>query len=36
LPALSTCPALLINISVMSRKITDAATYYREPESEVF
>lgn len=34
--ALSICPALIITISIMSRKITDAATQYREQESEVF
>jgi ATP-binding cassette, subfamily B, bacterial len=34
--ALSICPALVITISLMSRKITEAATYYRERESEVF
>jgi ATP-binding cassette, subfamily B, bacterial len=34
--ALSICPALIITISLMSRKITIAATYYRERESEVF
>jgi ATP-binding cassette, subfamily B, bacterial len=34
--ALSICPALIITISFMSRKITVAATYYRERESEVY
>ena len=34
--ALSICPALIITISLMSKKITVAATYYRERESEVF
>lgn len=34
--ALAICPALVITISLMSRKITEAATYFRERESEVF
>ena len=34
--ALSICPALVITISLMSRKITEAATYFRERESEVY
>jgi ATP-binding cassette, subfamily B, bacterial len=34
--ALSICPALIITISLMSRKITIAAIDYRERESEVY
>ena len=34
--ALSICPALILTISLMSRKIVVAATYYRERESEVY
>jgi len=34
--ALAICPALVITISLMSRRITEAATYFRERESEVF
>ncbi|NTW36454.1 MAG: ABC transporter ATP-binding protein [Syntrophobacteraceae bacterium] len=34
--ALAICPALVITISLMSSKIVEAATYFRERESEVF
>jgi ATP-binding cassette subfamily B protein/subfamily B ATP-binding cassette protein MsbA len=34
--ALSICPALVITISFMSKKIVEAATHYRERESEVY
>ncbi len=34
--ALAICPALVLTISLMSRKIVAAATYFRERESEVF
>ncbi|GKT10795.1 ABC transporter ATP-binding protein [Desulforhabdus sp. TSK] len=34
--ALSICPALILTISLMSRKIVVAATHYRERESEVY
>ncbi len=34
--ALSVCPALFVTISILSRKITSAATIAREQESEVY
>jgi ATP-binding cassette, subfamily B, bacterial len=34
--ALSICPALILTISLMSSKITEAATYFRQCESEVY
>jgi ATP-binding cassette subfamily B protein len=34
--ALAICPALVITISLMSSKIVEAATYFRERESEVY
>ncbi len=34
--ALAVCPALVLTISLMSRKIVEAATHFRERESEVF
>lgn len=36
LMALAICPALVLTISLMSRKIVAAATHYRERESEVY
>jgi ATP-binding cassette subfamily B protein/subfamily B ATP-binding cassette protein MsbA len=36
LMALGICPALILTISLMSRKIVAAATHYRERESEVY